>query len=159
VIHRILVAVDDSPAALAAAGLAVRLASECGATLRLVTVVADAAVADRLRAELGSEPGDGLARRRAAAADAVLRHVARSAVQAGVQVQTVQVEGEPAARVLQQAGAWDADLIVVGRSDLPGAGQPYVGALTRQVLEFAEQPVLVVPPPKDQVASTSTATT
>jgi nucleotide-binding universal stress UspA family protein len=147
--YRVLVAVDDSPAALAAARLAVRLAQECGATLRLVTVVADHAVSDRLRAELGdAATGDGLARRRGAAADAVLRHVARQAVQAGVPVQTVQLEGEPAARVLQQASAWDADLIVVGRSDLAGTGEPYVGALTREVLEFAEQPVLVVPAPR-----------
>ncbi|HET8683969.1 MAG TPA: universal stress protein, partial [Micromonosporaceae bacterium] len=64
---------------------------------------------------------------------------------AGVPVETVQVDGEPAARVLAQARAWRADLVVLGRSDRPGVGEPYVGGHTRHVLEFAEQPVLVVP--------------
>jgi nucleotide-binding universal stress UspA family protein len=144
--RRILVAVDDSPAALAAARLAVRLACDWKATLRAVTVVADHAVAERLRVELGTaDRTDGLAGRRAQAADAVLRYVAALAAQASVPVETVQVDGEPAARVLEQARAWPADLIVLGRSDWPGAGHPYVGSQTRHVLEFAEQPILVVP--------------
>jgi nucleotide-binding universal stress UspA family protein len=145
-INHILVAVDDSPAALAAAQLAVHLAVDCHASLRAVTVVADRAVAERLRADLGeTDPSDGLARRRGAAAHAVLRYVETLARRASVPIETVRLDGQPAARVLQQAQAWAADLIVLGRSDLAGAGQPYVGAETRQILEFAEQPVLVVP--------------
>ena len=46
---------------------------------------------------------------------------------------------------LEQSRTWPADLIVLGRSDRPGPGEPYVGAETRRVLEFADRPVLVVP--------------
>jgi hypothetical protein len=51
-----------------------------------------------------------------------------------------------------KARVWGADLIVLGRSNLPGPGQPYVGSHTRQVLEFAERPVPVVPAPDASVA-------
>jgi nucleotide-binding universal stress UspA family protein len=149
VIHRILVAVDDSPAALAAARLAVDLAHDAGAALRVITVVADHATTERLRADLGAGAGDGhpdrLSPRRTAAADAVLRYVASLAAQASVPVAGIQLDGEPAARILEQARDWPADLVVLGRSDLPGTGRPYIGGHTRRVLEFAEQPVLVVP--------------
>lgn len=151
-ISRVMVAVDDSPAALAAARLAVALAQGWGGCLRAVAVVADHAITEQLRAELAGRSGPaqldragGLAGRRTAAANAVLRHVAGLAERSGVPVETVQVEGDVAAELLEQARTWPADLIVLGRSDLPGAGQPYVGRHTRHVLEFAEQPVLVVP--------------
>ena len=49
--------------------------------------------------------------------------------------------------VLEEARRWHADLVVVGKSARSASGDPYVGAVTRHVLEFCEQPVLVVPPP------------
>jgi nucleotide-binding universal stress UspA family protein len=143
---RILLAVDDSPAALAAAKVALALARDCGASVRAVTVVADHAIAEWLRAGLGeTDPTDGLARRRDEAATAVLRYVEALARRASVPLETVRLDGEPAAQVLDQSRTWPADLIVLGRSDRPGPGEPYVGAETRRVLEFADRPVLVVP--------------
>lgn len=81
----------------------------------------------------------------AAPADAVLRHVDRLASQAGVPIETAQLSGEPAPRILYQARSWQADLIVVGRSGTAEPGQLYVGSQTQHVLEFAGTPVLVVP--------------
>lgn len=147
--HRVLLAVDDSPAALRAARVAVRLAAERDGVLRAVTVVADHAITEHLRAVgtgVGGEPRrDGVAERQAQTASAVLRYVARLADEAGVPVQTLHLDGEPAREVLRQARDWQADVIVLGRSDEPGLGHRYVGSQARQVLEFAEQPVLVVP--------------
>jgi len=108
-----------------------------------------AAVVAAVRAELAglgeTDPTDGLARRRDESATAVLRYVEALARRASVPLETVRLDGEPAARVLEQSRAWPADLIVLGRSDRPGPGEPYVGAGTRRVLEFADRPVLVVP--------------
>lgn len=143
-IRRILVAVDDSPAALAAARLAVELAQAAQASLRAVAVVADHAITEQLRVSLGGDAG--LAGRRVAAADAVLRHVTGLAERAAVPVETVQAEGETAAQVLAQSRAWPADLIVIGRPDPAAAGRPYLNSHIRHLLEFAERPVLVVPP-------------
>jgi nucleotide-binding universal stress UspA family protein len=140
VTNRVLLAVDDSPAALAAARLAVDLARTCGAALRVVTVLTDHVMAERLGSDMAV-----LERRRRAAAS-VLRHVARLAEGAGIPVDTAVVEGEPAGRILDAARRWPADMIVVGRANSPGAGQPYIGSQTRGILEFADVPVLVVPP-------------
>lgn len=47
--------------------------------------------------------------------------------------------------LLTIARKWDADLIVMGRSDMRRPGQCYVGSQTEHLLEFTEIPVLVVP--------------
>jgi nucleotide-binding universal stress UspA family protein len=142
--HRVLVAVDDSPAALAAARLAVQLARDWKADVRAVTVVFDHEVIDRLGGTLNAEP---LQRRRGHAASSLLHYVERIGRAAGVRVETVQSSGPAAEELLKQARAWSADLVVIGRSGRGGVGQPYVGSHTRHVLEFADQPVLVVPQP------------
>lgn len=131
---RILVAVDDSPAGLAAAAAAVEVAARSDAEVRFVHVL-------RPSVPGGPEPADGRA------SDALLRHVADLAVAGGVAAEAVRLVGEPARELLEAARSWSADLVVIGRSDVRAAGAPYVGKETREVLEFAEQPVLVVPRP------------
>lgn len=139
--QRILVAVDDSAAGLASARLAVRLATQLGASLRLVHVVADSYVASALRGS--GEPG--LSERRDTAAGGLIRHVEGLARAAGVEAEAIELYGEPAPLILEQARSWPAELIVIGRGAERGVGGPYVGRETRMVLEFADQPVLVVP--------------
>lgn len=121
--QRILVAVDDSPAGLAATRVAVGLAAQLAGTLRLVHVVT----------------GPDLA------AGGMLRHVEALAAAAGVEAEPVELHGEPARLVLDEARTWPADLIVIGRGTDHEFGGPYVGREARMVLEFADQPVLVVP--------------
>jgi nucleotide-binding universal stress UspA family protein len=125
-IHRILLTVDDSTPALAAARVAIALADSLGAELHAVTV-----------AEEGHDP------------DRVLRHVEAQASRAGVPVTTTGIRdgSPPFEQVLSTALGWRADLIVMGRSDRRRTGRPYVGSQTEHLLEFTEIPVLVVPGP------------
>ena len=139
---RFLVAVDDSPAGLTAARTAVDLAARLGAAVLFVHVVADGAVTSMSGGAGGNAQ---VAERRDLAASSLLHHVAGIAQRAGVAAETRRLEGEPAGRVLDEARAWRATVIVLGRSGRRGAGEPYMGRETRHVLEFAEQPVLVVP--------------
>lgn len=141
-ISRILLAVDDSPAALAAAEVAFDLAHRLGSTVLAVNVSRDHILSDLL-AEQSGRPD--VARRREFAAASVLGHIAHLGDRAGVLVETRLLEGDVAHHVLEQAGKWNADLIVIGKSGQRGPGEPYVGSATAHVLEFAEQPVLVVP--------------
>jgi nucleotide-binding universal stress UspA family protein len=144
-ITRILLAVDDSPAALAAARTAVELAAALGARVRAVHVLRDHVLSNALAAATGQAD---VGERRDVAASSVLDHVASLARRSGVDVERWQLEGDPARGILAQARAWRADLIVIGKSDQERrAGEPYVGGETANVLEFAEQPVLVVAPP------------
>jgi nucleotide-binding universal stress UspA family protein len=140
--HRVLVAVVDSPASLAAARAAVDLAARLHGELRAVHVLVDGDVSTLL----GKVSGQGrMTERRGSAAVAVLRHVADLAGRAGVPVTTVQAEGDVAARILDEVRDWPADLVVLGRTTRRGAGDPYIGIETQRVLEFCDRPVLVVP--------------
>jgi nucleotide-binding universal stress UspA family protein len=133
-ITRILLAADDSSAALAAAQVCVELAGRCGASVRTVTV----------------HTGKQTELTRQCPGDPVLSYVRRLADKAGVPYEGVVVSGAVVPSILEQAQAYDADLIVIGRSDSAGTGRPYVGHHTRHVLEFADRPVVVVPhsPPR-----------
>lgn len=143
-IDRVLVAVDDSPAALVAARIAIDLARDWHATVRAVSVVrtdhlVEAADARQLALT------DAVARL-ARDARAVLRWVEALGAEHDVVVETSRREAEDPFRViLDEAQTWDADLIVMGRSDRRGPTSPYIGSETAHVLEFADRPVLVVP--------------
>lgn len=122
-VTRILVAIDDSPPALAAADRAIDLAGSEGAELRFVAV-----------REPGRDPS------------AALRHVSGRARVAGIEPSGATVDGgQPFEVLLREAEAWSADLIVMGRSDKRPPGTPYVGSQTEHLLEFSPIPVLVVP--------------
>jgi nucleotide-binding universal stress UspA family protein len=141
-IHRVLIAVDDSADSLAAARLAIEEAGRGGRLLRAVHVSADGALDEALRTA-GAGPGVGARRGRSEAA--VLSRVQRLAAAAGVELETELLHGEVGRVLLEEARRWRADLVVVGKSTRSTYGEPYVGTVTRHVLEFSEQPVLVVP--------------
>jgi len=123
---RALVAIDDSTPALAAAALAIELATGQPFEINFTTV---------------SEPGSN--------ADAILGHVANLAAKAGVSATlTTTDDGKPFEAILATAARWNADVIIIGRSDIRRPGQPYVGSQTEHLLEFTDIPVLVVPEPR-----------
>lgn len=138
--YRILVAVDDSPAGLDAARTAVDLATSRGGRVRAISVVRDHTVTHALGGEEAATE-----ERVVAAAHSLLAWVADLAAARGVPCDTVEREGEPFRQVLDEAVAWDADLVVMGRSDRRGPSSPYLGSETARVLEFTDRPVLVVP--------------
>lgn len=140
-ITHILLAVDDSPDSLAATRLAVELAHGLGARIRAVHVRADHQFEAAIEAATGSPVGV----RRDQAEASLLARVAALAQGRGVVVETVLLSGRVEAALLQAARDWSADLVVIGKSGRTAVGEPYVGSLTRHVLEFAEQPVLVTP--------------
>jgi nucleotide-binding universal stress UspA family protein len=142
---RVLVAIDDSPAALAAAAAAVDLATHLGARIRFLHVTGDG---ELVRALTSIAHGERLQERRSRATASLLRHVLTQAQDANVAADTLGLDGDPAGVVLAQSRLWDADLVVLGRSGLRGAGRPYVGAVSRHVLELSDVPVLVVPGPR-----------
>ncbi len=124
-IDRILVAVDDSPTALAAASMAIDLAATQHARLHLVTVTDGQHDAAR-----------------------ALHHVTALARRAHLEPRTTTTEGgQPFEALLRVAADWGADLIVMGRSNRRRPGAPYVGTQTEHLLEFTHIPVLIVPDP------------
>lgn len=150
-ISRILIAVDDSPAALAAARAGIDLALATHADVRAVHALTDHQLNDLLGESVG---GSGHGResstfttRRGTSGDSLLRHVEQLAKRSGLAIAVSLVMGEPARAILARARLWHADLIVLGRSDRVRPGEPYIGHEAQHVLEFAGCPVLVVPAP------------
>lgn len=147
-IDRILVAVDDSPAGLAAARTAMALARVCGAQVRAVTVLMDGLLEVALSGIGGhGESAEALRARRGGGQTALLRHVIELALPDGIVPETAALVGEVAPCILDEARLFRPDVIVIGRSGRRATGTPYVGSEVRHVLEFAEVPVLVVPAP------------
>jgi nucleotide-binding universal stress UspA family protein len=142
-IARILLAVDDSPASLAAVRLTSALAAALHARLRVVHVAVDHELGAALRrASANPHP----TARVLEGQQALLTRLSTLAGEFGVEVEVGQLTGDVAPALLLDARRWGADLIVIGRS-ARSTGDPYVGSHARQVLEFAELPVVVVPPP------------
>jgi len=132
---RILVAVDDTAPAMAAADLATELAKNEGAQIHFVAV---------------SEPAHHT--------ENALRHLTAVAENAGLTPTSTTADGgHPFEVLLAVAEEWQADLIVMGRSDNRRPGVPYVGSQTEHLLEFTPIPVLVVPSPSAEITPHSTA--
>jgi nucleotide-binding universal stress UspA family protein len=140
--HRYLVVVDDSAAALHAARVAIDLAAAAGARLTLVTVVED----HLLDAQLSAAAIPDVAGRRARGAVTMVSRVATMADRKGVQAETEVLSGHGAEQVLAAVGRYRADLIVVAREPQLPAGSRTPSVNVEHLLEFADVPVLVVPP-------------
>jgi nucleotide-binding universal stress UspA family protein len=140
---RLLLCVDGSSAALAAARLATDMIHRHGGILRAICVVdleppvPGAGTAQGIAAALRAE--------RERDAHAVLAHVKAMAETQGVAVEAVLAEGDPAHRLLEEAAAWHPDLILLGRVGRHGPGSRVLGGHAARVLEFGEWPVVVVP--------------
>lgn len=142
-IERILLAVDDTLDSIAAARVAIEVAAALRAQLRVVHVDADHALDTIVEAASGRARADA---RRTEAGEALLARVRTLAAQAGVEAQAYVLTGDIAPAILDNARSWPADLVVLGKSTRSASGEPYIGSRSRHVLEFADQPVLIVPP-------------
>ena len=137
---RILLAVNDSPAGVAAARTAIRFAHECDGQILAVHVVAGAPRPETHHAAQRQDAGAG-----EQASRALLGYITNLATQSDVQIETTMLPGRPAEVILDRAAAWGADIIVLGRSGVRHVGQPFVGSQVLHVIEFTDIPVLVVP--------------
>ncbi|WP_067453155.1 universal stress protein [Actinomadura macra] len=138
----LLLVVDDSPATLAAARYALHLARALGARVRAVSIVADGVLTDAVTS-VSAHPDVGA--RRDLAAHSVLAHVERLAGLEEVEIETGLLFGDIAERVLDESRRVHPDLIVLARGGAPRPGGRALAPWAGRLLEFAEQPVLVVP--------------
>lgn len=145
-LERILLAVDDSPAGLAAARTAMALAVEWSAAVRALCAQPDG----NLARSLSEPPVLQAGQRLEASATAILRWVADLAERRSVPCETVRRSGDPFRLLLAEAQRWDADVIVVGRAGRTGPASPYLGSEIERLIEFTDRPVLVIPAPAER---------
>jgi nucleotide-binding universal stress UspA family protein len=135
----ILVGVDGSPTSLRAAAYAAGLARRQRS--RLVAVF----VAEHATPMAGWVPAAQVAARDAAAqVDAELRReLAPAAERLGIEVEYLQVQGDPVAELSRIADRLPADAVLVGASEQ--AGHRVVGSVAVRLVRVGRWPVTVVP--------------
>jgi nucleotide-binding universal stress UspA family protein len=134
---RLLVCVDGSRASLEAARAAIDLAKRWSSQLRAVYVVENA--------ELDGSPDADLTARLRESGHAILSRIAAMGGEQGVNVMQGLLEGVPFDAILDDARAWKADIVIMGRTGRTGPGRALLGSEAERVLEFTDRPVLIVP--------------
>jgi nucleotide-binding universal stress UspA family protein len=145
VYQRILVPIDGSPTAARGLAEAIKLGRLTGAQLRLIHVV------DELSFALGASQGmtltgDMLGMLREAGAE-ILAQGAASVKAAGLAVDTTLKDsfaGRVSDLVVEEAGVWPADLIVLGTHGRRGVGRLFMGSDAETIVRSATVPVLLV---------------
>jgi nucleotide-binding universal stress UspA family protein len=135
---KILIATDGSDRNRAAVSEAVRIGKATGAVVYAV-YVADTRALDSAAA--GSVAGDAWAMIQSEAA-AALAHVKSQGN--GVTVETVVLEGKPAAEIVRYATEHKIDLIVIGTQGKKGIERILLGSVAESVIRSAPCKVLIV---------------
>jgi nucleotide-binding universal stress UspA family protein len=135
--NKILVATDGSDNAEHAVVQAIELA--CAKHSKLVVVYVRHAPLPLLGEPVYQR---SLSRELREAAD-MTEAAAAKAREAGVEAEIEVVEGSPATRILELAGARDVDLIVVGSRGLGSVAGALLGSVSKAVVRHADRPVLV----------------
>ena len=143
--QRILVPVDGSDAATKALVAALQLARESNGRVRLVHVVEELAYLTGYE-QYGGYSGELVSAMRDAG-NKVLDDAMAIARSAGVPAESQLYDklGERLAEVVaDDAGTWNADLVVVGTHGRRGLGRMLLGSGAEQILRLALVPVLVI---------------
>jgi len=147
--QRILVPVDGSPTSKHGLQEAIRMAKMTGGKLRLMHVVDDTSIALSFDAYAGY-PSDWLENLRQDG-ERLLAGARAVAAAAGVEADTVLRDNFALPvheLVVTEAGAWPADLIVLGTHGRRGIGRVMLGSSAENVLRRSPIPVLLVRSPE-----------
>jgi nucleotide-binding universal stress UspA family protein len=136
--EKILIATDGSDRNKAAITEAMRIGKACGAQVHAVYVADSRALES---AAAGSVAGDAWAMIQSEAA-AALAHVKSLGV--GVNIETVILDGKPAAEIVKYAEEQKIDLIVIGTQGKKGIERLLLGSVAESVIRSAPCRVLVV---------------
>jgi nucleotide-binding universal stress UspA family protein len=144
VFNRIVVGTDGSETAAQAVRQAIELARLSSGTLSIVSAYSSTS-GRRAQAEQSEAPAD-VQYEVGPREDVilVLDAAAAEAKEAGIEVQTHPVEGDPADAILNVAEEVKADLIVVGNKGMTGARRYLLGSVPNNVSHHAPCSVIIV---------------
>src|SRR3990172_500754 len=135
--RKILVGYDGSAAGRKAFDTALELAAKHGAELYVLSVARPPEVADDVETEAVIENSRQYHRR-------MLAELKASVAARGVKTHFEVAVGHPAEQIIYDADRHGADLIVVGHRGRSNLGRFLLGSVSKQVVQYAGHPVLVV---------------
>jgi nucleotide-binding universal stress UspA family protein len=143
---RILVSIDGSPTSDRGLDEAARLAKVCGSSLQLIHIVDPIPFTTGYEA-MGRNTGREIASIEADAQKLLDDGKKRALASGAPDVDTVLVQRTTARiseRIVEQAKAWGAELIVIGTHGRRGVGRMLLGSDAEQTVRIAPVPVLLV---------------
>lgn len=147
--QRILVPIDGSATSACGLDEAIKLAKLTGANLRLIHVV------DALTMTTGMLPSahyaDEVPPEKKKIGEQILEHARARVAANDVKVETFLFDSllpRVSETVIEQAKAWNADLIVIGTHGRRGVGRMLLGSDAEQIVRMAPVPVLLVRAPE-----------
>lgn len=143
-LKRLLVAIDDSEVSDHGLAVAIALATDEGAEIRLchVTDAGEAHLAVRRQRLEGNAPLATFATVAERLFDTAVARVRAH----GLPVSCASLNGAAADRILEEAVGWNADAIVIGTHGRRGVQRLVLGSVAANVICHATVPVLAVPP-------------
>jgi len=147
--HRILVPIDGSSTSNQGLDEAIKLAKLTGASLRLIHVVDPLTFATGFEL-YGAYAGNVIPLMKEAG-EKILEQARTLVAASGVKVDTLLFDSlatRVSDTVVEQAKAWDADLIVIGTHGRRGVKRLMLGSDAEQIVRMAPVPVLLVRAPE-----------
>ena len=143
VFRSLLVPIDDSDTANAAAGLAIQLAADQKATILFLNVVeSDKIIASVIPGQGYTDPEPAIDAVRAAGTQ-MLDDAVSAAKSQGVQASSELTEGDSIETIVDRAQASNASLIVMGSHGRGGVQRLLLGSVAEGVLRHSQIPVLI----------------
>lgn len=137
---RVLLAIDGSPSSEAACSVVDTLAWPAGTSILVLGVVPPMPLGGALAAVPIPESSEAEIE---AALGTCLRATVGALLRPGRRVERRLVAGRPATCIVDEAAAWEADLIVVGSRGLGRLSTMLLGSVSAEVVDHAPCPVLV----------------
>lgn len=138
--RKILIAVDDTPCAAHAADMGIDLARQLGAEVAFITIVDTGTITYDPNSDLSAD--EWLATLKGEARRLLKAFAARRAV-APPALEFLE-EGRPAAKIVEAARSWHADVVVMGTHGRNALATVFVGSVAQGVLHNAPCPVMVL---------------
>lgn len=135
---KILVAVDGSEVSQRAADFAIAIASKLQSEMLFVNVVGASTVEKNYRI-----PADMIGSLETMGSE-MLSRCEKVAKEHGIQASTLEVDGEPAEEILDNAKKSNCDCIVMGKSGLGKIEKLFMGSVSDQVAKLSDVPVILV---------------
>ena len=143
--RRVLFSTDGSQFAEKALPCALDMAKQCGAELRVVTVVENPVFygVPEATALYDAEFYRSLSTELEKLAKAALERAAKAAADAGVKATTTVRHGTPGDEIIAEAKDWRADAVVLSTHGRSGLARLLLGSVANSVVTQAPCPVLV----------------